>query len=104
MALNARAYDVLLALVERRGRVVTKSELLDVVWPDTTVEENNLQVQVSTLRKVLGSAAIANDPGRGYQLRCLSMVRKTVADRGRQRCGNGCKRSRCGGPQRAAGP
>ena len=37
------------------------------MWPDTVVEENNLQVQISTLRKALGSKAIATIPGRGYQ-------------------------------------
>ena len=66
--LGARAFDVLTALVERRDRLVTKAELLDVVWPDLVVEENNLQVQISTLRKVLGSNAIATIPGRGYRL------------------------------------
>jgi non-specific serine/threonine protein kinase len=65
--LGARAFDVLLALVERRERVVTKDELLDVVWPGLVVEENNLQVQVSAVRKVLGAGAIATIPGRGYQ-------------------------------------
>lgn len=65
--LGARAFDVLLALVERRDRVVGKAELLEAVWPDTVVEENNLQVQISTLRKVLGPRAIATIPGRGYQ-------------------------------------
>ncbi|MCC6198099.1 MAG: helix-turn-helix transcriptional regulator [Burkholderiales bacterium] len=65
--LGARAFDVLLALVERRDRVVGKGELLEAVWPDTVVEENNLQVQISTLRKVLGTRAIATIPGRGYQ-------------------------------------
>lgn len=65
--LGARAFDVLVALVERRERVVTKAELLDAVWPDTVVEENNLQVQISTLRKVLGAGAIATIPGRGYR-------------------------------------
>ena len=65
--LGSRAYDVLLALIERRDRVVTKGELLDAVWPGTVVEENNLQVQISTLRKALGAKAIATIPGRGYQ-------------------------------------
>ena len=66
-ALGARAVDVLLAHVERRDRVVTKDELLELVWPGVVVEENNLQVQVSTLRKVLGPKALATIPGRGYQ-------------------------------------
>jgi predicted ATPase/DNA-binding winged helix-turn-helix (wHTH) protein len=65
--LGARAFDVLDALVERYGRLVTKRELLDVVWPRLVVEENNLQAQVSALRKVLGPRAIATIPGRGYQ-------------------------------------
>src|SRR6476659_7756213 len=65
--LGTRAFDVLLALIERRDRVVTKDEMLDLVWPGLVVEENNLQVQISTLRKVLGAQAIATIPGRGYQ-------------------------------------
>ena len=65
--LGARAFDVLLALIERRTRVVGKGELLDAVWPGLVVEENNLQVQISTLRKLLGAAVIATVPGRGYR-------------------------------------
>src|SRR5437016_8584780 len=65
--LGARAFDVLLALVERRDRLVSKNELLDLVWPGLVVEENNLQVQIWTLRKLLGSAAIATIPRRGYR-------------------------------------
>ncbi|HEY6133832.1 MAG TPA: winged helix-turn-helix domain-containing protein [Rubrivivax sp.] len=67
VAVGARAFDLLLALVERRDRVVAKSELLDVVWPGLVVEENNLQVQISSLRKLLGPQAIATIPGRGYR-------------------------------------
>ena len=65
--LGARAFDVLLALIERRDRVVTKNELLDVVWPGLVVEENNLQVHIWTLRKLLGPLAISTIPGRGYR-------------------------------------
>ena len=65
--LGARAFDVLQALIERRERLVTKDELLDLVWPGVVVEENNLQVQISTLRKVLGPQSIATVPGRGYR-------------------------------------
>jgi len=64
---GARAFDVLLALIDRRDRLVPKSELLDVVWPDTVVEENNLQVHISALRKLLGQSVIATIPGRGYR-------------------------------------
>ena len=54
-ALGARALDVLIALVARPGQLITKNELLDRVWPDVVVEENNLQVQIRHLRKLLGS-------------------------------------------------
>jgi len=67
VGLGARAFDVLLALVERRDRIVAKNELLDSVWPGLVVEENNLQVQISSLRKALGPQAIATIPGRGYR-------------------------------------
>ena len=67
VAIGARAFDVLLALLERRHRVVTKNELLDLVWPDIVVDENSVQAQVSQLRKVLGPKAIATIPGRGYR-------------------------------------
>ena len=66
-AVGARAFDLLLALIEHRDRVVSKNELLDLVWPGLVVEENNLQVQVSSLRKLLGPKAIATVPGRGYR-------------------------------------
>ena len=65
--LGARAFDVLQALIERRDRVVHKDELLALVWPGLVVEENNLQVQISALRKILGPSAIATIPGRGYR-------------------------------------
>src|SRR5260221_3494616 len=67
IALRQRAFDLLTALVERRGRLVTKDELLDQVWPKMVVEEAALHVQVSALRKVLGSDAITTVSGRGYQ-------------------------------------
>ena len=66
-ALGARAFDLLLALIERRDRLVTKNELLELVWRGLIVEENNLQVQVSALRKLLGQDAIATVAGRGYR-------------------------------------
>ena len=66
-ALGARALEVLIALAERSGELVTKNELLEIVWPDVVVEENNLAVQVNALRKVLGGDIIATVPGRGYR-------------------------------------
>jgi DNA-binding winged helix-turn-helix (wHTH) protein len=65
--IGARAFDILVALIERRQRVVSKDELLDLVWPGVTVEEGNLQVQMVALRKLLGAATIATIPGRGYK-------------------------------------
>ena len=67
VTIGARAFDVLAALVERRDRVVSKNELLDQAWPGLVVEENNLSVQISALRKVLGAQAIATVTGRGYR-------------------------------------
>jgi TolB-like protein/DNA-binding winged helix-turn-helix (wHTH) protein/Flp pilus assembly protein TadD len=66
-AVGARAFDVLVFLIDQRARVVTKDELLKAVWPGVVVEENNLQVQISTLRKLLGAAAITTIPGQGYR-------------------------------------
>ncbi len=66
-ALGSRAFDMLVALAERPGRLVTKNELLDLVWPDVVVEENNLHVQMSQIRKALGNDAITTIPGRGYR-------------------------------------
>lgn len=65
--MGRRAVDVLTALVLRRERVVSKSELLDLVWPGLVVEDNNLQVHISALRKLLGPQLIATVPGRGYR-------------------------------------
>ncbi len=77
VAIGARAFDVLQALIERRDRLVGKEELLEVVWTDVVVEENNLQVQISALRKLLGPQAIATVPGRGYRF-----VRPLAAEAG----------------------
>ncbi|MCW5633613.1 MAG: winged helix-turn-helix domain-containing protein [Rubrivivax sp.] len=65
--LGSRALDVLLMLLEHRDRVVGKDELIGKVWAGLVVEENNLQVQVSALRKLLGVGAIATIPARGYR-------------------------------------
>jgi predicted ATPase/DNA-binding winged helix-turn-helix (wHTH) protein len=69
VAIGNRALDVLIALIEACGELVTKDELLTRVWPDTTVEENNLQFQISTLRKALGADRdfIRTVSGRGYR-------------------------------------
>ena len=69
--LGSRACDILLALVERPGQVVSKQELLTRVWPDTFVEEASVRVHVAALRRALGDGNggrryITNVPGRGY--------------------------------------
>jgi len=67
--LGSRAFDVLLILVEAEGELVTKEELLARVWPGAVVEESNIQVQVSALRKALGKERnlILTVPLRGYR-------------------------------------
>ena len=65
--LGARAFDLLLALIEHRDRMLGKDELLALVWPGVVVEENNITVQISALRKLLGPDAVATVSGRGYQ-------------------------------------
>jgi DNA-binding winged helix-turn-helix (wHTH) protein len=52
--LGSRAFDILTALVERAGEVVSKEELIDRAWPAKFVEEANLKIQVSALRRALG--------------------------------------------------
>lgn len=69
VGIGARAFDVLLALTERTERVVSKAELLDLAWPGVVVEENNLTVQISALRRVLGHETIVTVTGRGYRLK-----------------------------------
>ena len=66
-SLGGRAFDVLRVLLERSERVVTKEELMELVWPGVIVEENNLTVHISALRKLLGARVITTVAGRGYQ-------------------------------------
>ena len=77
--LGSRAFDILVALIEARGGLVTKDELLSRVWPDTVVEENNLVVQISALRKALGEDRdfIRTVSGRGY--RFVAEIRTSTA-------------------------
>src|SRR3984893_12997696 len=69
--LRGRALDILIALAERPGEVVTRKDLISTVWPDVTVEEANLRFQMAALRKALGDGRdgaryISNISGRGY--------------------------------------
>src|SRR5215470_18632106 len=67
--LGGRAFDTLFALLEKPGTILGKDELMSRVWPDRVVEENNLEVQIWTLRKILGADRdlIRTVVGRGYQ-------------------------------------
>src|SRR5512134_1461886 len=67
--LGGRAFDVLIALIDARGTLLTKDELIGRVWPDRVVEENNLQVQIAALRRALAGDRdlVRTVPGRGYQ-------------------------------------
>jgi TolB-like protein/DNA-binding winged helix-turn-helix (wHTH) protein/Flp pilus assembly protein TadD len=78
--LGSRAFDVLMVLTEARGALVTKDEILSRVWPDTVVEENNLVVQISALRKALGEDRdfIRTVSGRGY--RFVADIRTSAAE------------------------
>src|SRR5499433_1231979 len=81
--LTPKAFDLLLALVERHGRLLEKGELLKKVWPDTFVEEANLASNISQLRKALGEGEnghryIETAPKRGY--RFVAGVKEVSAD------------------------
>ena len=84
--LGARAFDLLLVLLEADGALVTKEELLSRVWPNVVVAEDNLKVQMSSLRKALGENRdfIRTEVGRGY--RFTPAVRSTS-------CSTSCRRS-----------
>ncbi|MBV8241548.1 MAG: transcriptional regulator, partial [Hyphomicrobiales bacterium] len=71
LRLGSRAFDILVALVERAGETISKDELIARAWPDTFVEEVALRFQLAALRKALGDGRagkryIANLSGRGY--------------------------------------
>jgi TolB-like protein/DNA-binding winged helix-turn-helix (wHTH) protein/Tfp pilus assembly protein PilF len=70
--LPAKAFEILLVLLEGKGRLVEKDELMRRVWPDAVVEENNLTVNISALRRSLAESPgehryVVTVPGRGYQ-------------------------------------
>jgi DNA-binding winged helix-turn-helix (wHTH) protein len=69
---GSRAFEILIALLERPGELVTKDELIARVWPNTFVEHANLAVQIAGLRRALGDGVgqtryVINIPGRGYR-------------------------------------
>src|SRR5678815_1816747 len=81
--LAPKVFDVLLTLAERSGRTIEKDELMQKVWPDAVVEENNLTQNIYTLRKILGESRndnrfIVTVPGIGY--RFVAEVRRVPFD------------------------
>src|SRR5262245_18668545 len=72
VSLTPKSFDLLVALVENRGRLIEKDELMRRIWPDSFVEEANLSVNMSALRRALGEGPnehqfIATVPRRGYR-------------------------------------
>ncbi|MGZ4965093.1 MAG: winged helix-turn-helix domain-containing protein [Limisphaerales bacterium] len=84
LPLTPKAFDALLYLLRNAGKTVDKDELMAAIWPDTVVEENNLNKNISILRQVLGEKPgehrfIATVPGRGYRF-VASVVKNSVND------------------------
>jgi DNA-binding winged helix-turn-helix (wHTH) protein len=70
--IGSRALEILVVLVERRGELVTRDEIIKKVWPGTIVEYSNLPVQIAALRRILDEgrptgSCIQTIPGRGYR-------------------------------------
>jgi adenylate cyclase len=83
LAIGGRALDLLTVLVEHPGDLVSRDEIMSAVWPGTVVEDTNLSVQISTLRRVLDNgrperSLIQTVPGRGY--RFVATVRRSEAN------------------------
>src|SRR4030095_8259362 len=84
VALTPKAFDLLLVLVEHRGHLLEKNELLKLVWPDTFVEEANLSYNISLIRKALSYGRnrqryIETVPRRGYRFVAPVREQKDVA-------------------------
>jgi DNA-binding winged helix-turn-helix (wHTH) protein len=90
--LGTRAFRILCLLVERHGAIVTRQEIMDAVWPDVVVEENNLSVQLSNLRRALDAdrglgSCIQTLPGRGYRfLPAVTPSGRSLPDRAAYSC------------------
>lgn len=83
VTLGSRALDILACLTSNAGRLLTNSEIIRHAWPDTFVDDTNLRVHISAIRRALGdtkreSVYIANIPGRGYTF-IAEVIRKTHA-------------------------
>ncbi|MES2935339.1 MAG: response regulator [Pseudomonadota bacterium] len=80
--LGSRAFDLLTTLLDNEGKLLTKTDLIDTVWPNLVVEENNLHKQMSILRKVLDPAMITTVSGAGY--RFTASIERVKDDDGKQ--------------------
>jgi len=77
--LEGKVFETLVVLVQRSGRLVQKDEFMNQVWPDTVVEENNLEKSISVLRKVLGEEGLDSkyiETVRGLGYRFAAEVRE----------------------------
>src|SRR3974377_2395077 len=86
--LTPKVFDTLVFLVRNRGRLLTKDALLKEIWPETFVEEVNLAVNISTLRKAFGEGPqdgryIATVPGQGYRFAAAGRELLSVCESGR---------------------
>src|SRR5262249_13016953 len=93
LALRLKVFDTLRVLVENPGKLLTKEELLEAIWPGTSVEENNLNHNVSILRKALGERAtgqsyIETIPRLGYRFVAPVEVERAAGERGRAMAAN----------------
>ena len=93
-----KAFDALVYLIEHAGQLVTKDDLIKALWPDVVVEENNLYVVISTLRRALKDESgsqrlIATVAGRGYQFVAEVQVGAIAAARRRRSTAEAAKRS-----------
>src|SRR6476620_3619096 len=94
-AIGSRALDILGALVERPGDLVSRAEIIEAVWPGTAVEDSNLNVQVAALRRILDDgraegSCIQTVPGRGYRFVApVTRVERTASPPSAPSAGNG---------------
>lgn len=102
---SAKAFDALQYFLEHPARPIARRTLLETLWPDTVVEENNLSQAISGLRRVLGDGYILTVPGR-YRMRCgmaLELAFKTTFVVGREQVDATHDLVRLGGQSRCVG-
>jgi DNA-binding winged helix-turn-helix (wHTH) protein/tetratricopeptide (TPR) repeat protein len=83
--ITAKALDALLCFVQRPGEVISRAELMDTLWPNSVVEENNLTQTIAALRRAIGEETIVTVPRRGYQLTAVVQAAATFADSAAER-------------------